>query len=623
MGVQFGTWRFDDQPVTLDRADEVLTMLQKHGPDGDTSYSDRHAAILYSAFHNTKESQNQRQPYISRSGAIIAWDGRLDNRTELMSQLDERLPNDCADVSIAAAAFERWGVSCFAKLIGDWALSIWAPSSRGLILAKDPMGTRPLYYSIERDRIRWSSVLETLVLLASETFELNEEYIAGWLSVFPLAHLTPYKRIFGVPPSTYVLIRSDRHEATKYWDFQPDRHLPYRSDADYEEAFRRNFEQSVKWRLRSEQPVVSELSGGMDSSSIVCVADRLIAAGHAETPRLDTVSYHSDFEPNWDEKPYFTRIEQMRGHEGHHIDVARMDGGALDPDQHDFWASPNEVAFADGFGGGLATCMTETGSRVLLSGIGGDEVTGGVANPGPGLQDLLARGRIGCLFDQLVQWALVKRKPCFQLLRQTAEGFLPAFLQSVPEVRRPAPWLDSKFVRRNFSALTGYERRLHFFGSLPSFQENLATLESLRRQLASEAMPCDPAYDKRYPYLDRNLLEFLFSVPREQIVRPGQRRSLMRRALSGIVPDEILNRKRKAFVVRGTISRALNYATRLAEPSSDMVLAAIGIVDPKAISNAIHKARQGEEINFVGLLRTLGVEAWLRQINAFKHIVVI
>ena len=98
------------------------------------------------------------------------------------------------------------------------------------------------------------------------------------------------------------------------------------------------------------------------------------------------------------------------------------------------------------------------------------------------------------------------------------------------------PWLQSSFVKRHRAALTGYPSRTKLFGPLPSFQDNLGTLDALRRQLARTALPFEPPFEKRYPYLDRGLLEFMFAIPREQLVRPTQRRSLMRRALVGIVP---------------------------------------------------------------------------------------
>ena len=113
---------------------------------------------------------------------------------------------------------------------------------------------------------------------------------------------------------------------------------------------------------------------------------------------------------------------------------------------------------------------------------------------------------------------------------------------------RPAPWLQSSFVKHHRAALSGYPFRTKLLGPLPSFQGNMRTFDALQRQLACKALPLEPPFEKRYPCLDRSLLEFIFAIPREQLVRPTQRRSLMRRALVGIVPEEILNRKAKAFL---------------------------------------------------------------------------
>src|SRR6202043_1291710 len=102
--------------------------------------------------------------------------------------------------------------------------------------------------------------------------------------------------------------------------------------------------------------------------------------------------------------------------------------------------------------------------------------------------------------------------------------------------------------------------------------------------------------EKRYPYLDRGLLEFLYAVPREQLVRPGQRRSLMRRALVGIVPDEVLNRKRKAFVVRAPLAAISAESFQFAEMTRDMRVSSLGIVDANGFSEALRKAGHGQEV---------------------------
>lgn len=616
MSIQFGRWNFDGEPVDRDYLEKISPLIAPYGPDGAGSYSNGNISILYRAFHTTKESRRESQPHATSSGTFITWDGRLDNRAELIGRLGDLVTAHSTDVEIVSAAYEYWWEDCFAMLIGDWALSIWNPHTRSLILAKDPIGTRHLYYTFDDKQVSWSTILDPLVLLAGKTFVLCEEYIAGWFSFFPAAHLTPYIGIHSVPPSSVVLISAGKQIVTKYWDFDPDKKIRYRTDAEYEEHFRVAFAEAVRRRLRSDSPILAELSGGMDSSSIVCMADSLIARGVVETPRLDTISYYDDSEPNWNERPYFTKVEEKRGRAGTHVDMGRQQFLKLELDINHFAATPGSSSRrASESSRQIAACIASQGNRVVLSGIGGDEFTGGVPTPTPELQDLLARGHFRTLAHQLKVWALNKRKPWFYLLFDAAREFLPPALLGFPKHRRPAPWLDPTFVKRNQAALTGYEDRTRIFGSLPSFQGHVNTLDALRRQLSCSALSSDPPREKRYPYLDRRLLEFVSAIPREQLVRPGQRRSLMRRALIGIVPDEILNRKRKAFVSRGPGIAIAAELPRLADLGQHSLMSSLGLADPTRFVEALQTVRRGADDPIVPLIRTLGIELWLRNLS--------
>src|SRR5260370_5344736 len=219
MSVQFGRWNWEGQPPAPDYIEKVGASLAPYGPDSHEAYSKDGVKILYRAFHTTKESRRETQPHISLSGAVLTWDGRLDNRAELISELRDSLTFRSTDVAIVAAAHEKWGTNCFARVIGDWALSVWNPNNRSLILAKDPIGTRNLYYSFDKNQITWSTILDPLVRFAGKTFALNEEYIAGWFSFFPALHLAPYMGIHSAPPSSSVLLRRGKHTVSKYWDF--------------------------------------------------------------------------------------------------------------------------------------------------------------------------------------------------------------------------------------------------------------------------------------------------------------------------------------------------------------------------------------------------------------------
>ena len=615
MSVQFGRWSFSGVPPDPRYIARAAEILSPYGPDGGKSHSAAGADFLYFAFYTTKEARRETQPYISQAGAVIMWDGRLDNCAELAHQLDQP---QCSEVSIVAAAYDRWGDGCFAKLVGDWALSIWDPSERSLVLAKDPIGTRSLYYVFDRSRIAWSSLLDPLVILEEKSVSPCEEYIAGWLSFFPSGDLTPFAAIHSVPPSSLVRVNPGGRRQQKYWDPDPGKQLRYRTDTEYEEHFRSVFAESVRRRLRSGGAVVAELSGGVDSSSIVCMAHRIIGAEGADLRELETVSYFNDSEPDWNERPYFTKVEEKCGRPGRHIAVNSEGAADLEVEFDGFPASPESARRRTEPERQLVAFLTSCSGRVLLSGIGGDEVAGGVPSPVPELADLFSRARFRMLARQLKEWSLVKRKPWLRLAAETLRPFVPRSIGGVPERKRPPAWLNRAFAERYAPVFAGYEARWRLLGPLPSLQEKQSTLEALRRQMSCRVRDLRPLVEKRYPYLDRDLLEFLFAVPPQQLVRPNQRRSLQKRALAGIVPGEVLHRIRKAYVARSPrLALAANW-DRIVKTSQDMKLSELGIVDGRAFLKALDAMRTGTDANIVPLLRALAVERWLRQLTEWS-----
>jgi asparagine synthase (glutamine-hydrolysing) len=624
MSVQFGRWNFEGQPPAPDYIEKISATLAPYGPDSNESYSKGGINILYRAFHTTKESHREKQPHISSSGAVITWDGRLDNRAELISELCDSLTNSSTDVAIVAAAYEKWGASSFAKLIGDWALSIWNPRERSVLLAKDPIGTKHLYYSFDDKQLTWSTILDPLVRLAGKTFEICEEYIAGWFAIlFPAAHLTPYVGIHAVPPSYFVLLKlgnhGTKHIVTKYWDFDPGKRIRYRTDAEYEEHFRSALATAVQRRLRSDRPVLAELSGGMDSSSIVCMADVVIAQGQAQCPRLDTLTWFDESKPNWGELTHFTKVEEKRGRTGHHINAAafKEDHSPI-PFGAEFLsdrlaATPIPNSRTSEFAKQNTAHIKSQGYRITISGIGGEVTGDGVPTPTPEFQNLLARARFFTLHRQLKAWAAKMRKKRLPLLWDAVRGFAP---QGISEYVTPAAsWFRPDFTRRNRAAFRGYSSRIKLLGPLPSFQNHINNLSATRRFVASRRVYSELLVDIRFPYYDRDLLEFMFAIPREQIVRVGQRRSLMKRALVGVVPDEVLNQKKREAVPQESQKSGPKEPPYLPEIGQHIASAAIGIVDPDRFAEALQKARRSEDVPFGSLNRTLTLESWLRHLT--------
>src|SRR5579872_6397658 len=175
MSAQFGKCNFDGRPVDPKDLDEVRPVLAPYGPDGEGYICKDNFGIIYRAFHTTKESRKERQPHISPPGFVLTWDGRLDNRKELIAQLNDGLSCTSTDVEIVATAYQHWQTGSFAKLIGDCALTIWNSNERSLVLAKDFIGCRPLFYSASRNQVSWCSIPDALVLFRDHPLRLEFE----------------------------------------------------------------------------------------------------------------------------------------------------------------------------------------------------------------------------------------------------------------------------------------------------------------------------------------------------------------------------------------------------------------------------------------------------------------
>lgn len=610
MQLLHGQWTFDHALGIAPRQDEQFAQ----NLEAPRTFRDR--GISFTACGPAAATMRGDSSGTNRmaSNPVVVWNGRLDNARDLQGELGLAPDVNCPDVDVVVSAYARWGTDAFRRIKGDWALQVWDAPRRCLTLAKDPVGTRPLFYAYTPQGVTWSSSLAWLVRNVPAVPDLNLEYLAGWLAFFPSAALTPYSRIQAVPPSHFVQFENQRAILRRYWDFEERESMGLRDDFAYEERFRTFFTNSVRRRLRSAEPMLAELSGGMDSSSIVCVADALLLDETGLTPRLDTLSYYDDEEPNWNERPYFALVEKKRGREGRHVPIDSSHYAAALAETQDFAVVPAELGRTTGRRNTVSDFIRSQGYQGVLCGIGGDEFTGGVPTPVPELADLLTAGEMRRFTGQLMQWALSQRRPWIHILFDTLKSFAPPFLGRLSGVRKPPSWLTPGFCRRYRSVLNGYDEPLTLWGNRPSFQENISAVDALRRQLSASHVGSEDPAERCYPYLDCDFLQFLFNVPREQLVKPGRRRALMRRSLAGIVPEEILNRKRKAFVSRAPRTFIAAHWEHIQSMSRDMILESLGIVSAAAFRQCLEDVRHGKEVPIVPVQRTLSLECWLRNL---------
>ena len=398
-----GIYNFETKPIDPWQLAVLSQALAERGPDGGNELITARVAMAYRAFHTTAESRRERQPLVSVWGHTLCWDGRLDNRDELLALFAAEC--DRTDAGLVLAAYQKWGGAHFLpRIIGDFALSLWDPSTQTLLLARDPFGVRPLYYVRNSDQLVWSSTLTSLLALPGIEVEVNDEYVAGCLALYPELSSTPYRGINAVEPGQAITIEGDRLQMRRYWRPGERDEVCYARDEEYAEQFRHLFREAVACRLRSDRPIWSELSGGLDSSSIIFMADRIRDEEQSSAPPVKTLSFVDHPSATFFDHRFIEVVEKARGREG-----VRLDGGGhwvrLASAEESFIPVPITSICVSELHDRLHQQMKAEGARVLLSGLGGDQVTWSNLEPGPELGDLLFNLQPLQLHRQLQVWS--------------------------------------------------------------------------------------------------------------------------------------------------------------------------------------------------------------------------
>jgi asparagine synthase (glutamine-hydrolysing) len=531
----------------------------------------------------------------------------------LLRELRGEVATDDSDLRLVVGCFTRWGRAGFARMVGDWALSVWIPRERQLILACDYLCVRHIFYSKKLGRFWWSTDLASLVLLARERFHLDENYVAGYLSLAPDALQTPYREIRQVPPGHLVCISDTKISAERYWHLKPSP-IRYQNDADYENHFRHLFRQSVRRRLRASTPVLSELSGGLDSSSIVCMADDILTSEGMDGQRLDTISYYDKTEHASDDWMYFPKIEEKRGRTGAHVDASSLPNSKLLLDAGEFNALPGSLGIGRELEIERDAILRKGGYRVVLSGMGGDEFLGGVPDPSALLADLIVRFNLSRLWSELLAWSLEKRRPTLHLLWRACAEFLPPTLHAFLSggANREA-WIRLSLQSPEQSLRRALGHRIP--AMLPTFRQYAVGLGLMANTIAKRMPRPSGLAETRYPFLDRDLIEFLVAIPADQLLRPGQRRSLMRRTLAGLVPPEIISRTTKQFGSRTPTLAIRENLPTFRQMFSGSEAARLGHIDERLFLLTLEDMENGKKVHIARVLKTIALEVWLRNLE--------
>ncbi len=545
-----GIWNFDGREIDRDVFDRVMLLMRPWGPDGTAAWMGGNVALGYGAFHTTPEAAAENQPLSDSTGRFrLVFDGRIDNREELRRDLSAKgvQPRDDTDAELVLCAYFLWKNDCAARLLGDFAFAIWDPKDRQLYCARDVLGCRPFYYHHDPSQFVFGSEVAQILEAPSIDTTPNEGLAAEFLAVEVTSRdETLYQGVRRLPPAHFLIVTADGLRCQRYWDIDLDRQIRFGNPQEYAERFFELFRDAVRCRMRSNGPIGAELSGGLDSSSVVGMAQHLFREGHAAAWGFETFS--SVFPGmKCDESAYIDDVVRMWNLRNN-ASVPQLEVEEFAREVRESrYLTANPVSLAVAQREGL---QHERGFRVILTGSGGDDWFSGADNPYP---DMLGRFRLGVALSEFMHdVGDLGRNAAFRLLlRGAAQAFWPfsRLLGARDRRRNRWPWLT-----REFRARTTLDDRCDAIYAGRTFPSNAQrnrfyALENgwlpLSWEMCSRAS-ARQSVDQRHPLFDRRVIEFAFAVPEECHRRGGERKFLLRHAMKGLLPDSVLGRRTKA-----------------------------------------------------------------------------
>jgi asparagine synthase (glutamine-hydrolysing) len=523
-------------PVKPGVLERVMKCLSHRGPDGKDAILGDHYALGHWHFWTTPEEVGERQPLeLAGMPFKIVFDGRLDNRSELISELNinSQEGTHLTDAALILRSYANWGESCLTHFIGEFALVILDERSGRLFIARDPLGERTLFYT-------WQ---ETSLIIASEPWaaanpgdnlpNINENAVVRYFAWAANEDgQTLFKNVFEVLPAHCMTVNAANTYTRRYWSPKPVEGNRRRSDADYADEFRSLLEISIRERMRCNKSPAILMSGGLDSGSVACLAARMTLP----IP-LTAISYVFDELIDCDERKHIAEIVNQWK-----IRSIQFPGDQAWP-LHDWqkWLSnPNQPC-----GNPLHLLMElsykrakEEGINVLLTGGGGDQLYGSGTY---WLSDLLRDGKLQDAFRgslDFIQFHGLRQFLAAGFLQHAGRRLLNAFPggNRLHRRQRVQPWLtplSQQMLQENYKKPLIAERYHSILGM------GVASSYSGETFYASSY-----GIELRHPYRDRRLVEFVLQLPAYQLFNHGMNKPILRTAMQGILPEHILASRR-------------------------------------------------------------------------------
>lgn len=618
-------WNRDGRPLDAVAFDRCLSQMAHRGPDGVTAWVQGAAALGCCLSRTTPESSAELQPV--RCGDVVGvFDGRIDNREELSAALPDHplCPPECPDSHLAVAAFLRFGDGFVSRFEGDFALAIFNAKEHRMIFARDRVGVRPLCYAQIGDSFIIATDAKSILAWPGARPALDEKMLAEFILYFPSAegpNRTFFKGINSLPPAHLGILDERTITVRRYFDFDTRIALRHANFSDYVEDFRGLMQRAVRRRARSRFPVAISVSGGLDSSYIFCLADKVPVEKPRSCEAVLGLNYGGNAGTSSDESEFVAALQHSCKAPIDHLDAV---AGFVATGAEDAWHS--ESPDIEGMGrmhDAMLARAQARGARVMLTGHWGDQMLLSWNY----LIDLLRGGKWDLFGTHRQAWQIGWLTLASTLLRDQLERRAPEAALAVVrrarghfDERLHAPWFTARF-RRLLADRFGAERLSRVEGTAHAW----STYQQCRLGFQVHCMEWNARIGARrqleyaFPFLDRELIQFLIGIPGDVQAFEGVPRNLMRRAMRGIVPDRIVARRTKGiFTDLGNESVERDFARIEALLGKNSLAVEMGYVDGAVLAKVIERWRatnrtSTDSVVAWRIVDLCGVEIFLRE----------
>jgi asparagine synthase (glutamine-hydrolysing) len=610
----------------------MIGQVHHRGPDGTGDYCEGEIGLAHARLSIIDLSSGDQPIHNEDRSVWVVFNGEIFNFIELRAELQRAGHHfyTQSDTEVIVHLYEMHGTDFVQHLNGQFAIALWDTRAKRLVLARDRVGIRPLFYTNAGGRLLFASEAKALFAVDGVPRRLDPTALAEIFTYWaPVGSRSVFEGVQSLPPGHVMVCEGGQTRVTRYWDWEFPTEVAdsNRSAADYADELRELMIDAVKLQLRADVPVGAYLSGGLDSSIITSLIHNF-----TDTPlRTFSVTFEDD---EFDESPFQQELVDYLGTQHSQVRCTRADIAEAFP--RALWhtespilrTAPTPLML-------LSRSVREQGYKVVLTGEGADEVFGGYdIFKEAKVRRFMARAPQSTMRPQLLKrlYPYLKHSPA------TSGAFAKAFFsEGIEHLADPyfahiPRWTTTGRISQFFSpqmrdAVSSFDPYKTIEATLPDgirdwlpmgrdqYVEANTLMSGYLLNSQGDRMAMANSIEGRFPFLDHRVIEFANQLPPRYKLMGLTEKYLLKRSMTGLLPESVRTRSKQPYRSPDSASffNAGKPVEYVAELLSEQRVADAGYFDPKAVNKLVEKCRAGRAIGFgdnmafVGILSTMSI----------------